>query len=168
LRTRSRCSRTEAVRPHRADGHGRAWSLLDAHRDELKDLLDQDLTVVKAGELLARRGVVVPQWTLHQYALEVLGHGRAARRGVTVQVADGEPDQCAYYRAVVTMARSADHPACSVCVQDEIYDQAGRHPPAAVRVEVCREPYVLRLCEHHLAQLRRVLPAGGVQVVQRY
>jgi len=25
----------EAVRPHRADGHGRAWSLLDAHRDEL-------------------------------------------------------------------------------------------------------------------------------------
>jgi hypothetical protein len=81
----------EAVRPHRADGHGAAWALLAAHHDELKALLDDGLTVVKAGELLARRGVVVPQRTLHRYALEVLGHGRAARRGVTVRVADGEP-----------------------------------------------------------------------------
>jgi len=46
---------------------------------------------VKAGELLARQGVVVPQRTLHRYALEVLGVGRSAR-GVTVPVADGEPD----------------------------------------------------------------------------
>ena len=81
----------EAVRPHRADGHGAAWSLLDAHRGELKSLLDDGLTVVKAGELLARRGIVVPERTLHRYALEVLGHGRAGRRGVTVRVADCEP-----------------------------------------------------------------------------
>jgi hypothetical protein len=82
----------EAVRPHRAaDGHGQAWSLLDAHRDELTALLEDGLTVVKAGELLARRGVTVPQRTLHRYALEVLGHGRQARRGVTVRVADCEP-----------------------------------------------------------------------------
>jgi Integrase core domain len=81
----------EAVRPHRADGHGQAWSLLDAHRDELKSLLDDGLTVVRAGELLARRGIVVPERTLHRYALEVLGHGRAGRRGVTVRVADCEP-----------------------------------------------------------------------------
>lgn len=81
----------EAVRPHRADGHGQAWALLSAHQEELKRLLDDGLTVVKAGELLARRGVVVPQRTLHRYALEVLGHGRSARRTVTVRVADGEP-----------------------------------------------------------------------------
>lgn len=81
----------EAVRPHRAGGRGSAWSLLDAHRGELTALLDQGLTVVKAGELLARRGVVVPERTLHRYALEVLGHGRAGRRGVTVRVADCEP-----------------------------------------------------------------------------
>src|SRR5260370_21315955 len=81
----------EAVRPHRADGHGRAWALLEAHRGELKLLLDQGLTVVKAGELLARRGIVVPERTLHRYALEVLGRGRTGRRGVTVRVADGEP-----------------------------------------------------------------------------
>ena len=82
----------EAVRPHRADGHGRAWALLAAHHDELKELLkDDDVTVVKAGELLARRGVAVPERTLHRYALEVLGHGRGGRRAVTVRVADGEP-----------------------------------------------------------------------------
>jgi len=46
--------------------------------------------VVKAGELLAREGVVVPQRTLHRYALEVLGHGRASR-AATVRVADCEP-----------------------------------------------------------------------------
>jgi hypothetical protein len=81
----------EAVRPHRADGHGQAWALLEVHHRELAALLDQGLTVVKAGELLARRGVIVPQRTLHRYALEVLEHGRAGRRGVTVRVADCEP-----------------------------------------------------------------------------
>jgi hypothetical protein len=81
----------EAVRPHRADGHGQAWALLDAHHQELAALLDQGLTVVKAGELLARRGVVVPQRTLHRYALEVLEHSRPGRRGGTVRVADCEP-----------------------------------------------------------------------------
>jgi transposase len=81
----------EAVRPHRADGHGAAWSLLDAHRDELKSLLDDGLTVVKAGELLARRGIVVPERTLHRYVLEVLEHSRGGRRGGTVRVADCEP-----------------------------------------------------------------------------
>src|SRR5258708_2135387 len=35
----------EAVRPHRADGHGAAWSLLDAHHGDLKSLLDDGLTV---------------------------------------------------------------------------------------------------------------------------
>ncbi len=45
---------------------------------------------VKAHDKLARRGVVVPQRTLHRYALEVLGVGRSART-TTLRVADGEP-----------------------------------------------------------------------------
>ena len=54
--------------------------------------------IVGAGEglsaslarLLARQGIIVPQRTLHRYALEVLGVGRSVRRS-TVPVADGEP-----------------------------------------------------------------------------
>ena len=81
----------ERVRPHRPDGHGAAWATLVAHHDQLKTwLVDEELTVVKAHELLARQGVVVPERTLHRYALEVLGVGRSAR-GTTVRVADGEP-----------------------------------------------------------------------------
>jgi hypothetical protein len=81
----------ERVRPHRADGHGPAWATLQANHDQLKTWLKDDaLTVVKAHDLLTRRGVVVPERTLHRYALEVLGVGRSAR-ATTVRVADGEP-----------------------------------------------------------------------------
>jgi hypothetical protein len=80
----------EQVRPHRSGGHGPAWALLASHQGRLEELLDKGVTVVRAGELLAREGVVVPQRTLHRYALEVLGHGRASR-AVTVRVADCEP-----------------------------------------------------------------------------
>jgi len=80
----------EQVRPHRSGGRGESWALLAAHHGRLKELLGDGLTVVRAGELLAREGVVVPQRTLHRYALEVLGYGRASRRG-TVPVADCEP-----------------------------------------------------------------------------
>jgi transposase len=80
----------EAVRPHRRDGRGQAWHVLVAQHDQLaRWLVEQKLTVVKTHELLARQGVVVPQRTLHRYALEVLGVGRG--RGPTVRVADGEP-----------------------------------------------------------------------------
>ena len=83
----------ERVRPHRRDGRGAAWGLLVTNHNQLKTwLVDQGLTVVKAGELLARRGTVVPERTLHRYALEVLGVGRSVR-GSTVRVADGEPGQ---------------------------------------------------------------------------
>jgi hypothetical protein len=51
-------------------------------------LVEEKLTVVKAGELLARQGVVVPERTVQRCALEVLGVGRSAR-GSTVRVADG-------------------------------------------------------------------------------
>jgi len=81
----------EAVRPHRPDGHGAAWAVLVAHHDQLKAwVVTEGLTAVKAHELLGRQGVVVPERTLHRYALEVLGVGRSART-TTVRVADGEP-----------------------------------------------------------------------------
>ena len=46
--------------------------------------------MVKVHELLERQGVVVPERTLHRYALEELGIGRSVRAS-TVRVADGEP-----------------------------------------------------------------------------
>lgn len=70
----------ERVRPHRADGHGEAWATLRANHDQLKAwLVDDGLTVVKVHDLLTRQGTVVPERTLHRYALEVLGVGRSAR-----------------------------------------------------------------------------------------
>lgn len=81
----------ERVRPHRTDGRGEARRLLDAHREQLEKWLDDDgLSVVKVHELLERQGVVVPERTLHRYALEELGIGRSVR-GSTVRVADGAP-----------------------------------------------------------------------------
>jgi transposase len=83
----------EAVRPHRTDGHGEAWRVVVANHDQIKAWLDADLTVVKVHDLLTRKGVVVPERTLHRYALEVLGHRRG--RGPTVRVVDGRPgDEC--------------------------------------------------------------------------
>jgi transposase len=82
----------ERVRPHRTDGHGQGWALLVAEHEALKGwLVTEGLTVVKAHELLARRGLVVAERTLHRYALEVLGVGRSARGRSTVRVVDGEP-----------------------------------------------------------------------------
>jgi hypothetical protein len=81
----------ELVRPHRPDGHGAAWATLKANHSQLEAwLVGEGLTVVKAHDLLTRRGVIVPARTLHRYALEVLGVGRSAR-ATTVRVADGEP-----------------------------------------------------------------------------
>ncbi len=85
----------EAVRPHRADGRGEGWRQLVTNHQLIEDWLKKDeLTVRKAHELLGRRGVVVPERTMHRYALEVCDVGRG-RRGTTVPVADGEPgDEC--------------------------------------------------------------------------
>jgi transposase len=77
-----------AVRPARPAGHGSAWGLLAERREELTALVDKGLTVVKIGELLARRGVVVPYRTLHRFCVQCCGFGR---RSETVRVADGEP-----------------------------------------------------------------------------
>jgi transposase len=79
----------EAVRPHRIDGHGEAWRLLQANHDQLAAWVEDDLTAVKVHELLARRGVEVPCRTVQRYVAEVLGRTRG--RGPTVRVNDGEP-----------------------------------------------------------------------------
>jgi transposase len=83
----------EAVRPHRVDGHGEAWRLLQDHHDDIAAWIADDLTGVKIAELLERRGIAVPARTVQRYVAEVLGRTRG--RGPTVRVADGEPgDEC--------------------------------------------------------------------------
>jgi len=77
-----------AVRPSRPAGHGSAWQLLQAEQERITTWVGKDLTVVKIGDLLARRGVVVPYRTLHRFCVQCCGFGRG---GTTVRVADGEP-----------------------------------------------------------------------------
>ena len=79
----------EAVRPHRVDGHGDAWRLCEVHHDQIAAWVGDDLTGVKMSELLARRGVEIPERTVQRYVAEVCGRTRG--RGPTVRVADGEP-----------------------------------------------------------------------------
>jgi len=78
----------EKVRPHRPDGHGEAWRRLLAEEEHIKAWVKQDLTVVKIGILLARRGVVVPHRTLARFAVERCGAGR---KRTTVRVDDPPP-----------------------------------------------------------------------------
>jgi transposase len=80
----------EKVRPHRLDGHGQAWRVLEQHQEQIKVWLEvEDLTVAKVRDLLGRQGVVVPPRTLERFAAGLCGPRRG--RGTTVRVADGEP-----------------------------------------------------------------------------
>src|SRR5437763_11416905 len=78
----------QVVRPVRPGGHGQAWEQLEACQAEIAGWVKQDLTVIKIGVLLQRRGVVVPYRTLHRFCVERCGFGPKAS---TVRVADGEP-----------------------------------------------------------------------------
>ncbi|MPZ74697.1 MAG: IS21 family transposase [Nitriliruptorales bacterium] len=78
----------EAVRPARPRGRGQAWERCAAERARIKGWLDDDVPVVKIVDLLSRRGVTVPERTLHRFCAEELGH---RRNNTTVRVADGEP-----------------------------------------------------------------------------
>ncbi|MGH9045941.1 MAG: IS21 family transposase [Acidimicrobiales bacterium] len=78
----------ERVRPHRTDGHGEAWRTLLGEQECITKWVKKDLTVVKIGILLARRGVVVPHRTLARFAAERCGAGR---RTTTVRVDDPPP-----------------------------------------------------------------------------
>jgi transposase len=77
-----------AVRPVRPGGRGQAWEQLEACHADIQAWVKKDLTVVKIGILLERRGVVVPYRTLHRFCVERCGFGKTA---ATVPVADGEP-----------------------------------------------------------------------------
>jgi transposase len=80
----------EAVRPHRSDGHGEGWQLLEANAGMVRGWVDGDgLTAVKIHELLGRRGVGVPLRTVQRYVNVVCGRRRG--QGPTVRVNDGEP-----------------------------------------------------------------------------
>lgn len=78
----------EAVRPSRPRGRGQAWERCESERDRIKDWLGDGLKVVKIHDLLARRGVAVPERTLHRFCCEELGYRRAK---TTVRVDDGDP-----------------------------------------------------------------------------
>src|SRR5689334_11437677 len=65
-------------------------------------------------------------------------------------------------------ARSMVFPTCYVCRRDGIFNRTARHPAAAVRVGICREPYALDVCERHLGPLQATLPTGGLWVIERY
>ena len=78
----------QVVRPVRPGGHGQAWEALEACRADIGRWVKQDLTVVKIGVLLQRRGIAVPYRTLHRFCVEQCGFGPKA---FTVRVADGEP-----------------------------------------------------------------------------
>jgi len=79
----------EVVRPSRAGEHGTSWELLATHEEQIKQWVDNDLTVAKIGDLLVRRGVQVPDRTLQRFCAEKF----TKPRNNTVRVADGEPGQ---------------------------------------------------------------------------
>jgi transposase len=80
----------EKVRPHRLDGHGEAWRLLEQHQEQIKTWLEvEDLTVAKVRNLLFRQGIAVPARTLERFAAELCGPRRG--RATTVRIADGDP-----------------------------------------------------------------------------
>jgi hypothetical protein len=71
------------VRPVRTHGHGAAWEALEAQAEQIAEWVGNDLTVVKIGDLLARRGVAVPYRTLHRFCVERAGFGSGS--GTTVR-----------------------------------------------------------------------------------
>jgi len=79
----------EIVRPHRVDGHGDAWAMLVARRDNVEVWVSAGVAGVKICELLARDGVVVPERTVQRFIAAEFGPRRG--QGSTVRIADGEP-----------------------------------------------------------------------------
>jgi hypothetical protein len=81
-----------AVRPARPAGHGASWEALAPVKAEVTGWVKDGLTLVKIGELLERRGIVVPYRTLARSAAAECGYS-SSRQRVTVPVADGEPGE---------------------------------------------------------------------------
>ncbi len=79
-----------AVRPARPAGHGASWEVLGPVKADVTGWVKDGLTLVKIGELLERRGTVVPYRTLARFAAAECGYS-SSRQKVTVPVADGKP-----------------------------------------------------------------------------
>jgi hypothetical protein len=94
----------ERVRPHRSDGHGESWRTLLGEEERIKEWVKKDLTVVKIGVLLARRGVVVPHRTLARFAR---GHGRPDARPVHRRPAQERRMGARHRRRVLPPTREA-------------------------------------------------------------
>jgi transposase len=82
-----------AVRPARPAGHGTSWEALAPVQAEITGWVKDGLTLVKTGELLERRGIVVPYRTLARFAAAECGYSSSSRPKVTVPVADGKPGE---------------------------------------------------------------------------
>ena len=80
-----RCARP--ARPGTAR-RGRRW----CRKAEVTGWVKDGLTLVKIGELLGRRGMVVPYRTLARFAAAECGYS-SSRQQVTVPVADGKPGE---------------------------------------------------------------------------
>jgi hypothetical protein len=81
-----------AVCPARAAGHGVSWEALVLVKADVTAWVKEGLTLVKIGELLERRGTVVPYRTLARFAVAECGYS-SSRQRVTVPVADGKPGE---------------------------------------------------------------------------
>src|SRR5260221_2744303 len=81
-----------AVRPARPAGHGASWEALAPVQAEIAGWVKDDLPLVKVGEMLERRGVVLPYRALARFAAAECGYSSAKSR-VTVPVADGKPGE---------------------------------------------------------------------------
>ena len=80
------------VRPARPAGHGASWEVLEPVKADVTGWVKDGLTLVKIGELLGRRGTVVPYRTLARFAAAECGYS-SSRQKVTVPVADGKPGE---------------------------------------------------------------------------
>lgn len=129
------------VRPSRPNGKSEAWEAIVAQHDQIKEWLDQGLTLTTVHALRGRRGVVVSYRTLHRCATTELGFGP---RRMTVRVADCEPgselwpdpdwlinSSCSGEHAVTLLAigtglrRTAPQP--TIEPRSELIDEAARH-----------------------------------------
>ena len=95
----------EAVRPHRSDGRGEAWRLLEADHDRVAGWVDEGLTALKIHELLARRGTLVPLRTVQRYVAEACGRRRG--QGAISMVWSVQPGQSFVWSAMASARTGA-------------------------------------------------------------
>jgi hypothetical protein len=70
-----------AVRPDRPQGYSSGWEALCANHDRINDWVNDGLTVIKIGDLLARQGVIVPQRGHHPLDRGRTGHPQRTDHG---------------------------------------------------------------------------------------